>query len=138
MDRKQTKMQSTKNINVLLIDDSECDHIITDVTLKDLKYHTKIFHAYNITQAIKILNKKNFQPDLIILDMSLETATGDEFLLTYSQLFTHPCKVILLSTSNLKTDKEACLRFHFVKDYLLKPLTSKHLDTINKILDLPN
>ena len=89
----------------------------------------------NYEESCKIYPNQ-FPPSLILLDINMPAMNGFEFLEAYQSLLTtqdiYPSPtVIMFTSSDEENDKEKAMRFPFVKDYLIKPLSP---EKVNKLV----
>jgi CheY-like chemotaxis protein len=89
----------------------------------------------NYEESCKVYPNQ-FPPSLILLDINMPAMNGFEFLEAYQSLLTtqkiYPSPtVIMFTSSEEENDKEKAMRFPFVKDYLVKPLSP---EKVNKLV----
>ena len=121
----------TKSLNILLIEDDEIEVMKFKRVLKTLDANHKIIEANNGEEALKILQKTEDLPDIILLDLNMPKISGIEFLgiLKNNDLLKH-IPTIILTTSNNYKDLIECYKIG-VSGYILKPL--KYEDYVSKI-----
>jgi CheY-like chemotaxis protein len=110
---------------VLIVDDSEADHMIAEFALEDFSEEIETFKAYDGREALDIIasEQKNF--DIIFLDINMPGMNGHEFLEEYANTSNKSAIVVMLTSSDQKIDRDRCLKYAFVKEYLLKPLSAE-------------
>lgn len=120
-----------KSLNVLLIEDNTIEIMKMNRTVSLLKLKHKITEAKAADEALKILEKKDNLPDIILLDLNMPKISGIEFLSILKKdkdLYHIP--TIILTTSNNKKDVLECYKLG-ISGYILKPL--KYEDYVAKI-----
>ena len=69
-----------KKLNILLIEDDMIEIMKLNRTVSSLKLNHNIVEANNGEDALKILEKKDELPDIILLDLNMPKINGIEFL----------------------------------------------------------
>jgi CheY-like chemotaxis protein len=122
---------------LLVIEDSNEDfeamgRIIAQVSQVSLDVHRCI----DGDEALDWLNQRQFNPDLIILDLNLPGTDGREILVTIKQTKKlRSIPIVVLSTSSNLKDIEACYQSG-VNSYMLKPININDLkDSLRMMLD---
>ncbi|MFS4482919.1 response regulator [Hyunsoonleella sp. 2307UL5-6] len=118
-------------LNILLIEDDMIEVMKFKRTISKLELHHNIVEANNGEEALKILQKKDELPDIILLDLNMPKLNGIEFLniLKQDDLLRH-IPTIILTTSNNQRDLLECYKIG-IAGYVLKPL--KYEDYVLKI-----
>lgn len=86
----------------------------------------EIYEFTNPYAALDFLKENN--PSLILLDLNMPGLSGIDFL-TSMQNLNLTTKTLILS-SNRQSDKDICLKFNNVFDYLVKPLNKQNLNQL--------
>ncbi|MBT8266824.1 MAG: response regulator [Bacteroidia bacterium] len=123
-----------KKLKILLIEDDMIEVMKLNRTISSLKINHEIIEASNGEEALKMLEKKNNLPDIILLDLNMPKLNGIEFLSILKaddQLRFIP--TIILTTSSNQKDLKECYKIG-VSGYILKPL--KYEDYVSKISNL--
>ncbi|MFT6167535.1 MAG: CheY-like chemotaxis protein [Vicingaceae bacterium] len=122
-------------MKILLIDDSQAINEMNAYFFRKSMNNVEIETAKNGKEALAIIeNPDSKLPDLILLDLKMPVFDGYEFLEYLNSIeFTYKdhLNVILLTTSMNPEDKTRILKFKFVSNYLIKPLT---IDKANNIV----
>jgi len=120
-----------KALNILLIEDDMIEIMKLNRTISSLKLSHKITEANNGEEALKILEKKDELPDIILLDLNMPKISGIEFLniLKKDDILRYLPTIILTTSSNQK-DLLECYKLG-IAGYVLKPL--KYEDYVSKI-----
>ncbi|WJJ95208.1 response regulator [Algibacter luteus] len=120
-----------KNLNILLIEDDMIEVMKLNRTISSLELEHKIVEANNGEEALKILNKKDELPDIILLDLNMPKINGIEFLniLKNDDILKY-IPTIILTTSSNQRDLLECYEIG-IAGYVLKPL--KYEDYVAKI-----
>lgn len=120
-----------QKLNVLLIEDDMIEIMKLNRTISTLNLDHNIIEANNGEDALKILEKKDNLPDIILLDLNMPKINGIEFLsiLKNDDLLKY-IPTIILTTSNNQKDLLECYKIG-VAGYVIKPL--KYEDYVSKI-----
>lgn len=120
-----------KRLNILLIEDDMIEIMKLNRTISTLNLNHNIIEANNGEDALKILEKKDNLPDIILLDLNMPKINGIEFLsiLKKDSLLKY-IPTIILTTSNNQKDLLECYKIG-VAGYVIKPL--KYEDYVSKI-----
>lgn len=120
-----------KNLSVLLIEDDMIEVMKLNRTISKLQLPHTIIEANNGEDALKILQKKDELPDIILLDLNMPKLNGIEFLniLKNDDVLKY-IPTIILTTSNNQKDLLECYKIG-IAGYVLKPL--KYEDYVSKI-----
>ncbi|SHI84589.1 response regulator [Algibacter luteus] len=120
-----------KNLNILLIEDDMIEVMKLNRTISSLNLNHNIIEANNGEDALKILEKKDQLPDVILLDLNMPKINGIEFLKILKQdNVLKYIPTIILTTSSNQRDLLECYEIG-IAGYVLKPL--KYEDYITKI-----
>lgn len=118
-------------LNILLIEDDMIEVMKLNRTISSLKLKHKIVEANNGEEALKILEKKEELPDIILLDLNMPKINGIEFLsILKKDAVLKYIPTIILTTSNNQKDLLECYKIG-IAGYVLKPL--KYEDYVFKI-----
>lgn len=118
-------------LNILLIEDDMIEVMKLNRTISKLELPHNIVEANNGEEALKILQKKDELPDIILLDLNMPKLNGIEFLsiLKKDDVLKY-IPTIILTTSNNQKDLLECYKIG-IAGYVLKPL--KYEDYVSKI-----
>lgn len=116
--------------SILVVDDNEGDQIIANYAIQEYDSDIEVFKAYDGSEALNMLDEMATPPDIILLDINMPGMNGHEFLDVYSKKERQSTVVAMLTTSDQLQDKEKCLKFDFVKQYITKPLEKEDLVVI--------
>lgn len=119
---------------VLIVDDSEADHIIAGIAIEAYDASIVVHKAYDGQEALNLLENLGAPPDVILLDINMPGMNGHEFLAEYSKSSQPSSVIAMLTTSDQVSDREECFTYPFVKKYIVKPLDAGDIDTIAKSL----
>jgi len=120
-----------KILNVLLIEDDMIEIMKLNRTISSLNLNHNIIEANNGEDALKILQKKDELPDIILLDLNMPKVNGIEFLNILKKDDTlRYIPTIILTTSNNEKDLLECYKLG-IAGYVIKPL--KYEEYVSKI-----
>jgi CheY-like chemotaxis protein len=111
-------MPLDRRIEVLYVEDSAGDVLLTKQILSEFLQPVKLSVARDGTRALAMLSDERFHPDMIILDLSLPVLSG------YDVLERNPRKdipVVIFSASQNPSDVERTLSLG-AKEYVSKPM----------------
>ena len=119
--------QSLKHIEILLVEDSPADVLITREALSEAKVINTIHVAENGVEALEFLRRQGRfasapRPDLILLDLNLPRKNGREVLTEIKddpELRSIP--VVVLTTSRAEEDILKSYHLH-ANCYVIKPV----------------
>ena len=125
-----------KALKILLIEDDMIEIMKLNRTVSSLKLNHTIVEANNGEIALKILEKKDELPDVILLDFNMPKINGIEFLkILKNDSILKYIPTIILTTSNNRKDLLECYEIG-IAGYVLKPLKYEdYTDRIKKLLD---
>jgi CheY-like chemotaxis protein len=125
----QVNNNMAKDINILLIDDSDVDNFINKAIISKEDNISQITTMTSGREALTylsgIIDKTEAYPDVIFLDIKMPGMSGFEFLDEYVNLadtLTDHCKIYILSSSMDSLDSEKGKEYIMVKKQLTKPL----------------
>ncbi len=137
-------MESSKVINILMVDDDSLDVIDMQRTLNKMNILHKTAVAKNGEEAIEYLsNPSNLEqkPDVVLLDINMPKMNGIEFLTVIrNKPEWRDLKVFIVTTSDERVDKEATKKLG-ISGYIVKPLKLNNpssMDSFNLMIDLMN
>ena len=120
-----------RNLNILLLEDDMIEVMKLNRTISSLKLNHKIIEASNGEEALKLLEKKDELPDIILLDLNMPKINGIEFLdILKKDPILKNIPTIILTTSGNQKDLSECYKIG-IAGYILKPL--KYEDYVSKI-----
>lgn len=124
-----------KILKVLLIEDDMIEIMKLNRTVSSLKLGHNIVEANNGEDALKILQKKDELPDIILLDLNMPKVNGIEFLnILKKDNALRYIPTIVLTTSNNEKDLLECYKIG-IAGYVIKPLKYEaYVSKIEKLL----
>ena len=120
--------------SVLIVDDSEIDHITAKYTIEDYDRGVEVYSVYDGAEALKVLNAGECKPDIIFLDINMPGMDGHTFLSEYAKAPSSSAVIVMLTSSNQTEDREKTEKYEFVQAYITKPLDEQHLSSLEKLL----
>lgn len=111
-------MPSSHRIEVLFVEDSAGDVLLTKQVLSEFPNPVKLSIASDGQQALAMLADECFQPDIVILDLSLPGLSGFEVL---EQNPRKEIPVVVFSASHNPDDVERTLSLG-AREYVRKPM----------------
>ena len=135
--------------SVLIVDDNEGDHFITEKVIKRSALCDRVFHEVDGTAALAFLTDfdshrdtfgDEFPPTLILLDINMPKMNGFEFLEAYrTKVGNDPnyrsVVVMMFTSSENEEDRARVMAFDFVKGFIVKPLNvAKLTQCVNEYL----
>ncbi|WP_316757675.1 response regulator [Pedobacter aquatilis] len=132
MNFKETGNQTNHLMHheIILIDDDEFALYLQEMVLCNFIANKQPYLFNNAQDALSFLDDQSPEISnyLIFLDINMPTMNGWEFL---EKLKTHPLRnflrVIMVSSSTEKKEKEYAFSNELVEDFLVKPLTEEQL-----------
>lgn len=115
---------------ILVIDDNDTDLLIAKIVIERTGYQGELITKTSAKSALEHLNSlvdspENW-PNVIFLDINMPLVSGYGFIEEfekYSPELIAKTNIIILTSSDNKTDFEAFQSKPFVKDYLPKPIS---------------
>jgi CheY-like chemotaxis protein len=125
----QAGYNMAKDINILLIDDSDVDNFINKAIISkedNISQITTMTSGHDaLAHLTSIGDNTEAYPDVIFLDIKMPRMSGFEFLDEYNHLpktLTEHCKIYILSSSMDSLDTEKGKEYSVVTKHLIKPL----------------
>jgi len=125
---------------VMLVDDNDTDNFISKRIIEITKFSQNVIIKNSGKSALDYLqeNKDTLDsiPDIIFLDINMPIVDGFVFLYEYekfSNSVKDKCRVIILSSSDNKSDIDKIINNNFVIKFVTKPLTEKTLTEIRAL-----
>jgi chemotaxis family two-component system response regulator Rcp1 len=105
-------------LHILLVEDNTADVMLVREALRSCPIAADVIIAYDGEQALKFLEKLNFRPDFVLLDLNIPKFDGYVVLDRYHQQGGPP--VIVLTASDREADKQRAMALG-ARDYVVKP-----------------
>lgn len=118
--------------SVMIVDDCESDHFISQHVINKFNPSIKIFNAYDGKEALKKLESLETQPTLILLDINMPGMNGFAFLEEYQKWGKPASVVAMLTSSAQEDDHEKALKYDVVKNFFIKPVSARTLEVLEK------
>lgn len=120
---------------VLLIDDSEIDLFIQRRFLEVFNFSKHLQAFASAKEALDWLQTQDPDnlPQLIFLDLNMPEVDGFGFLLHFTELpesIRKNIRVVILTSSNSRSDLDKALAFKNVVHFITKPLKQSDIETL--------
>ncbi|MBX2969492.1 MAG: response regulator [Cyclobacteriaceae bacterium] len=124
--------------NTILIDDSEIDLFIQRRFLEVYAFTRNIITYKSAQEAIDALQQPNVTvPDIIFLDLNMPNIDGFGFLQSLHSLapgIQENTRIIVLTSSNNKKDKDEAFKYRNVVHYITKPIKQSDIEHLKEML----
>ena len=121
----------TRELKILLIEDDTIERMKLNRAMLSLNMNHEVTEAKNGEDALELLLKEKYYPDIILLDLNMPKINGIEFLeILKNNESIKFIPTIILTTSSNEKDLLACFNLG-ISGYILKPL--KYDEYIAKI-----
>jgi CheY-like chemotaxis protein len=132
-------MQSTRPIEIMIVEDNPGDVRLTQEALKEGKVWNHLTVALDGVEALALLRESSgdhWRPDLVLLDLNLPKKDGREVL---AEIKTDPAlreiPVVILTTSKAEEDVLKSYQLH-ANCYITKPVDlQQFVDVVQSIED---
>lgn len=125
-----------KFASVLFVDDDPVSNYMGKQMITKLKLSDTVLVTCNGKEALELIAEKNFNPEIIFLDLNMPLINGYEFLEIYLKTFSSTItSIIILTSSEDGRDLDKVQAFG-IKYYLSKPLIEDNLLKICEIIKL--
>jgi len=128
-------MSQPKQYKLLIIEDDEVCRYLTEMDLKafsNIEYQFK-YNAEDALEQLDALDSTN-SFDCILIDINLPGMNGFNFVETFKKRLFHQkfksTKLMIISTSNFKKDKETSKNEPLIIDHFEKPFSDKTITAI--------
>lgn len=120
---------------IILIDDSEIDLFIQRRFLEVFNFGKQLKTFVSARTALDWLSTVNGTntPQLIFLDLNMPDIDGFGFLLQFSKLpdtLREGIRIVILTSSNSRTDLDKALAFKNVVHFITKPLKQSDIESL--------
>lgn len=124
--------------NTILIDDSEIDLFIQRRFLEVYAFTRNIITYKSAQEALDALQQPNTTiPDIIFLDLNMPNVDGFGFLKNLHSLapaVQENTRIIVLTSSNNKKDKDEAFKYKNVVHYITKPIKQSDIEHLKEML----
>jgi CheY-like chemotaxis protein len=135
------KKNAPKYPSVMLIDDNEIDNFINQKMIEGCGFSANVYVHTSGKSALEFYQNlaragnipADLFPRVIFLDINMPMMDGFQFLEEFEKIASPnhgPVKIVMLTTSINPIDIEKANKGKFVSQFLNKPLTQAHLETI--------
>lgn len=123
----------------VLIDDSEIDLFIQRRFLEVYSFTNNLIAYKSAQEAIDSLSNSTDSPspDIIFLDLNMPNIDGFGFLESFekmSDLIKEKARIVVLTSSNNKHDKDLAFQHKNVVQFITKPIKQSDIDVLKKII----
>lgn len=108
-----------------------------DLLLKRIPFVDEYTIRLGAKEALEFISGYQKPLSCIFVDVKMPEMDGFQFVQAYEEEFLNKfpdTRVYFLTSSARQSDKEKALKFSSVKDFLLKPLSKKQLESIHEEL----
>tara|TARA_B110000003_G_scaffold153955_1_gene154706 strand:+ start:583 stop:999 length:417 start_codon:yes stop_codon:yes gene_type:complete len=125
----------TRKLKILLIEDDTIELMKLNRAMLSLNMNHEVTEANNGEDALELLLKEKYYPDIILLDLNMPKINGIEFLeILKNNESLKFIPTIILTTSSNEKDLLACFNLG-ISGYILKPLKyDEYIEKINVLL----
>lgn len=125
----------TRKLKILLIEDDTIELMKLNRAMLSLNMNHEVTEAINGEDALELLLKEKYYPDIILLDLNMPKINGIEFLeILKNNESIKFIPTIILTTSSNEKDLLACFNLG-ISGYILKPLKyDEYIEKINLLL----
>lgn len=109
-------------VNILLVDDDYPTNMLHQFVLKRVDLFKQVEVRQTATDALAMLSKGEFLPDLIFLDINMPAMNGFEFIDALRKTDISIPPIVLLTTSHNPADQQKATEYNEIKLYRNKPL----------------
>jgi CheY-like chemotaxis protein len=124
-----------RELKILLIEDDTIELMKLNRAMLSLNMNHEVTEANNGEDALELLLKEKYYPDIILLDLNMPKINGIEFLeILKNNESIKFIPTIILTTSSNEKDLLACFNLG-ISGYILKPLKyDEYIEKINLLL----
>lgn len=121
-------------MNVLLVDDDKDTTFLMGILLGKSASVDSHRIATSPTEALRLLENNEIQPDCIFVDLQMPEMSGFEFVERYELLLVEKfpqTRLYILSGSAIPEDREAAKKYKTISGFINKPLGRQQLEHIS-------
>lgn len=122
---------------ILVIDDNDTDLLIASIVLDRSGFKGNLITKTSAKSGLEYLNGLNENisewPNIIFLDINMPLLNGYGFVEEYEKYgstIKNISNIVMLSSSDNKTDLDSFLTKPFVKDFISKPISPDSIQSI--------
>lgn len=119
-------------VKILLVDDDFSTNMLHQFVLKKMDFSNEVQVAETGKEALSILQKGDFFPDIIFLDINMPAMNGFEFIEALKKQNKEIPPIVLLTASHNPADQQKVVQYHEIKLYKNKPLSIPMVQDIFK------
>jgi CheY-like chemotaxis protein len=120
-------------LRVLVVDDSEIDQLIDKHMIEQSFSNVLVEQAFDGQEALEYLQKTvSNPPNVIFLDINMPRMNGLQFLHAYQTSGLPKSEVVMVTSSFQASDRDKCLTFDCVTQYLTKPPKPEDFEQVLK------
>jgi CheY-like chemotaxis protein len=109
--------KATVGLNILMVEDDEADAYLIERALRSNPRVGEIVHVRDGVEAVELIDRRQFRPDLALVDLQMPRKDGFNLLLELGLRVTVDFPAVVLSTSRSGADHvraSRCGAAHFV------------------------
>jgi CheY-like chemotaxis protein len=130
------------SFDVLIIDDSNMDRILSEEIIKNDMFSSHITSCSSVREGLSYLlsvtSHSEKLPDVILLDINMPMLDGFDFLdsfLRFPEEVRRQCTIFMISATNSPAELRRITTYPIVRKFFTKPLTSETLNIIRTELE---
>jgi len=127
--------------NLFVLDDDAMFHRLIEFSVHKARPFKGVYHYYNANALISYLwenrDDRSNLPDIILVDINMPEVDGWQFLDNLQTMSASLCKkiqVYIVTVSVIKDDRQKATNYPIVKDFIVKPISTKWLISISQSL----
>ncbi len=131
-------------IRIVVVDDEETDRYLAKRAVESLEFDTEFVEFEAGDDFVSVVKEPDErlakigtspQPIVVLLDINLPRMSGFEVLESMKDIIKNDDQMFVFtmySSSDHAEDRSDALKYDFVKDYIVKPVTAERLSDIIK------
>ncbi len=128
--------------NLFVLDDDAIFHRLVEFSIHKSRPFKGVYHYYDAQTLISYVwdnrDDRSNLPDIILVDLNMPQVDGWQFLDTLQTISASLCKTIqvyIVTVSVIKDDRQKAALYPIVKDFIIKPISTKWLVSLSQSLE---